>query len=349
MAYKVKKADIHKDKDLLLQLLTNNREKEGYPYEKRHNWLYYQNPYGPATAWIIWNEAAAQPAGFTAVYPRKILVNSKEYTCWNCGDFSIEKKYRTLGIAIKLRRAAKEAVDGGEIPFLYAHPNNRMRLVHLKAGHREIANVRRYALPVRLTHYFQEKKGGKLLAPLLNPLLIGMLKTRFRNPGDYEHLTQDQMHFTEEYRQLCEKVARKVAVVGVRDNIYLTWKYAQHPVNRFQLFNYYEKSKLVGYIVYYENQGTISMTEIFGILDDQCQTNMLRTFVNFLLGTDTSLQTISTVIHDHNPFVRTLKQMGFKQREDATSSAISYAADPGLAKIIHQPGNWYLTSGDRDA
>ncbi|NIU02668.1 MAG: GNAT family N-acetyltransferase [Nitrosopumilaceae archaeon] len=131
MGYIVKDVDIHKEKHLLLNILKANRERPEFPYEQRFDWLYYDNPFGEARAWIIWDEAHDYPAGFTAVFPRKVLVNHKEYICWNCGDFSIEKKYRSLGIAVKLRKAAKECVDRGMVPFLYAHPNNRMVHVHL--------------------------------------------------------------------------------------------------------------------------------------------------------------------------------------------------------------------------
>jgi hypothetical protein len=74
VGYVVKEADIRRDKEILLNIIRANRTRQEFPYEKRYNWLYFENPYGPATAWIIWDETKEYPAGFTAVYPRKMLV-----------------------------------------------------------------------------------------------------------------------------------------------------------------------------------------------------------------------------------------------------------------------------------
>ena len=137
MPYVVKEADLIQEKQRMLSLLTGNRERQGFDYDKRYDWLYLDNPSGKATAWIIWDEKSGDPAGFTAVFPRQILVNGNELTCWNCGDFSIEKAHRALGVAVQLRKEAKHNVDSGKIPFLYAHPNNKMVHIHMRARHKK--------------------------------------------------------------------------------------------------------------------------------------------------------------------------------------------------------------------
>ncbi len=350
MGYVVKEADIHKEKDILLSLLVSNRERENYPYEKRHDWLYYQNPYGAATAWIIWDENNNVPAGFTAVYPRKMLVQGKEYVCWNCGDFSIEKKYRTLGIALKLRKEAKKNVDEGRIPFLYAHPNNRMRHIHLKAGHVQIAWVKRFALPLKVSNYLGERKAARVISSVVaDPIVRGMLKFKFKKTGDYEVQNQETMQFGPEYREICEEVNTGIPVVGLRDETYLTWKFKNHPVVDYQLFNYYENGRLFGYIFFYDFKGTIHVTEFFCRGGASSRRNLLSSFINYLVNENPAAYSISTVIQEYNPFVPILEEAGFKFRDDATSAAIAYSAHPELKEIIHKGENWFLTSGDRDA
>lgn len=348
MGYSVREADIRKDKEILLGILRSNRNRPEFHYEERHHWLYFNNPCGPATAWVIWDEKNEYPAGFTAVYPRKMLLNGKEYTCWNCGDFSIEKKYRTLGVAIQLRKEARRHVDEGRIPFLYAHPNNQMVHIHLKAQHKEIGHMKRYVLPLRVSNYLKERHFGKMAGLALDPLVAGMIKFRFRKSGEYENLSKAEMNFNGQYRALAEEINAAFPVVGLRDEIYLSWKYKNHPIYNYELFNYYEKGKLTGYILYYENSQTLNITEFVCIPDRRVQQNLLSTFINFCVRTKTNICNISTVTQEYNPVIPVMKHDGFKFRDDATSSVIAYSADPELKALVEDGRKWFMNVGDRD-
>lgn len=348
MAYSVREADIRKDKDTLLNILRSNRERQEFPYEKRHDWLYFNNPYGLATAWIIWDDKNEYPAGFTAVYPRKMLLKGTEYTCWNCGDFSIEKKYRALGVAIQLRKEAKRHVDEGHIPFLYAHPNNQMVHIHLRVQHKEIAHMKRYVLPIRVSNYLKGHQFGKVAGLALDPLVAGMIKFKFHKRGEYENLPQEKMEFNEQYRVLTEEINAVYPVLGLRDENYLTWKFKDHPIYNYELFNYYEKGKLVGYILYYEKSQTLNMTEFVCIPDRRVQQHLLSTFINFCVRTKTNVCRISTVTQEYNPVIPVLKHNGFRFRDDATSSVIAYSADPQLKTVVEDGRKWFMNVGDRD-
>jgi len=74
-----------------------------------------------------------------------VRVRGNDVLCWNCGDFSVDQKYRSLGIALKLRRAAKNAVDKGTVDALYAHPNERMAVIYQRVGHTCIGQMNRFA------------------------------------------------------------------------------------------------------------------------------------------------------------------------------------------------------------
>lgn len=349
MGYVVKKADIYKDKSLLLKILKNNRDRINYPYEKRYDWIYYENPYGLATAWIIWDEKNYSPAGFTSVYPRVMLVNGKEMVCWNCGDFSIEKKYRTLGIALKLRKEAKISVDEGRVPFLYAHPNNRMVYVHLKAGHKQIAIVKRFALPVRIDKYLEKYSVAKIFSPAINSIFSKLLKFKYKRIGEYQVSSKLEMDFNDSFRGICDELNREFPVIGLRDKVYLTWKYKKHPIYNYELFTYYEKGKLSGYILFTQSEGIIYIAEIITANNEQLRKNVILTFLNHILYEREKVYSITTVIDELNPVAQTLQEVGFKYRDDATSSAIAYSADPEISNIVLNGRNWFLTLGDRDS
>jgi hypothetical protein len=349
MAYIVKDADVHNDKKLLLDILLENREKKSFPYDQRYDWLYLKNPFGEATAWVIWDDENGTPAGFTAVYPRKMLVHGNEYLCWNCGDFSITKKYRTLGVAVKLRKKAKQYVDRGDIPFLYAHPNNQMVHVHIRVGHRKIAQMKRFALPIRFSKYVANNTLGKVSGTLIDPLVAKALKTKYRKSGDYICVDKSMMNFNGEYLNLCYSINKKLPVIGLRSQDYLNWKYRDHPVFEFRLFNFFQESRFSGFIIFKKDGDTIYMSEVVCPLNDSNSRKLIKTFVHFILNEMQDVSSISTVQQEHNPIIPSLVELGFKYRDDSTSDVIAYGRDIKLKDVIHDGRNWFMNVGDRDS
>ncbi|RMG67763.1 MAG: hypothetical protein D6715_03990 [Calditrichaeota bacterium] len=348
MSYTVTCADLNRDRAILLDILTQNREKD-YPYERRYDWIYLDNPWGKAVAWLIWDDKKQRPVGITAAFPRKILVQGRELTCWNCGDFSIEKPYRTLGIAIKLRKAAREAVDRGEVPCLYAHPNNRMVHVHLKVGHRQIARMKRYALPLRPSKLVSGKSWRGVVSTLVDPPVATLLRLKFRRAGDFELHPPEQFSFSPDHTNLCWELSEHFPVVGLRDENYLTWKYIRHPVHRFYLFNYYQKDRLAGYIVFRLEDGTAAVSEAVTGPEKEAWKQMLSTFLWALLARFPAAKGVSVVTQEFNPLVETMLALGFKFRDDSTSAVIAHTADPDLQPLVLEGKNWFMTVGDRDS
>ena len=349
MGFIVQEADINTEQETLIKILQENRQRENYLYNNRYDWLYKKNPYGKATAWIIWDEEKNIPAGFTAVYPRKMLVKGREYICWNCGDFSIDKKYRTLGVALKLRKEAKKYVDEGIIPFLYAHPNERMVHVHLKAKHKKIGHMHRFAFPIQISNYLGNKSMSKLVGSVLDPIIKKAIKIKFSKVGDFENLSAKEMNFNNTYREICEDINRDYPVIGLRDENYLNWKFKNHPINKYKLFNYYESNQLTGYIIYSEKKNNIYISEIVSKTSEKFQQNLLSTFVNFCVTSGQDINAMSLVVQEYHPLIPVLKNIGFRFRSDATSDVIAYCANSGLKNLVEDGRNWFMTVGDRDA
>lgn len=347
--YTVREADVVKERDILLDLLKRNRQRPDEFHEKRYDWLYLQNPLGQATAWIIWDEENNKPVGFTGVFPRKMLVESKEIICWNCGDFSIDRAYRTLGIAVKLRKAAKDHIDKGNIPFLYAHPNEKMVHIHLRAGHKKLAKMTRFALPIRSGKYLENFVLGKFASRLIDPVISRLLRFKFQAKSNYANFSKQEMQFTDEHEEISRNSGDDSPVMGLRDVEYLKWKYQHHPVYEYQLFNYYLENKLSGYIIYHYNKHTISLVDFIFPVEIQKQTEMLTTFINYCLREMKDISVISTVIQEFNPVIPSLLQCGFRNRKDADSDVIVYSARPELKNVLYNGKNWYMNTGDRDA
>ena len=54
MTVSIRPVDFQKDRSVLVTLLKGNRElADDYPFEKRFDWLYLDNPHGTATGWMV--------------------------------------------------------------------------------------------------------------------------------------------------------------------------------------------------------------------------------------------------------------------------------------------------------
>lgn len=352
MPYIVKEADVLKDRNIMLNILKNNRTGSDSVYEKRYDWLYFNNPDGKAIPWIIWDEKNSIPVGFTAVFPRRMLIDGKETICWNCGDFSIETKYRSLGIAMQLRKEAKKEVDNGRVSFLYAHPNDRMKVVHLKAGHHQLGLMQRHALPLRIDDYFQSKLNNEMLANMaafpVNQLLKLNLILRKKNTK-LEAVFCNTPEFSDKHESLFSALAEKYRVIGIRDRTYLTWKFIDHPNFQFMLMNFYSGDELVGYIIFSGHDSVANIVDCVVHPENLLQ-DIVILFLKKIRIIFPETISISAVTFESNPLTKAMKQLNFRYRDDATSAVITYASpESKLNAILYQKDNWFLTVGDRDA
>ncbi len=355
MGYTVKEADLQKERHIMVAILENNRNVPGFDFNKRFEWIYLNNPTGRARAWIIWDDSHNVPVGFTGVFPRKMYVEGREYTAWNCGDFSIEKKYRTLGVAVKLRKAAREAVNNDEVPFLYAHPNERMELIHLRSGHKKIALMKRYALPFRVNRVLQNYLKSELLARMVaKPInFVLSLKYRFSTFLGLSGSLHDRVQVDERHAYLFEYMKKKFRVIGDRSIEFINWKFGANPNRHYEQFDMYYKNNLVGTVFFTRKNDVIHIIDILIDDFDRFAGQLFRMFINAIRPAyRRRIVSLSFIMQEFNPFIPVLEKLGFKFRDDATSAVICYTSGekhPELESVLYEGRHWFMTVGDRDA
>jgi len=350
MAYIVKEADVQKEKHIMVEILQQNRQRDAFDYGARYDWIYLNNPLGKARAWIIWNEKNNEAVGFTGVFPRAVYVNGRRYVGWNCGDFSIQKKYRTLGVALKLRRAAKEAVDSGQVPFLYAHPNARMEVIHLKVGHKKIAHMQRYAVLLRADRLIARFVPGKFWQKMISVPLNGMLATQYRFVGTegWSAKLHPAVAAGAAHEALFRTMVERFAVIASRDAEYLNWKFAENPNNRYRQLDAYKYGELSGVFFFYIKEDTIYLVDVLLKDMEENAAALFALFLKTVVKEFTRLTSVSFILQEYNPLIPVFKALGFRLRNDGTSGVIAYAASD-LAQDILDGTKWYMTVGDRDA
>ncbi|MGH7496626.1 MAG: GNAT family N-acetyltransferase [bacterium] len=352
MSIVIREADPKADRQAMMDCLLRNRTRyeENDAFVARFDWAYRDNPHGHSKAWLALDQSKNQVVGFTSAFPRRVMVDSKPFLGWNCADFSIDQEYRTLGVAMKLRRAAKDCVDRGEFDFLFAHPNERMRAVHEKVGHQPIGKMVRYAALLRLENKLEALVGNKIaahaLAALGNPFLQFITPGRSRT-GPYDFALVEEKTFGAEYDRLFEKVLRQHRVLVQRDAGYLTWRFLHNPLYRTTSFRMQAGGELKGYVLFHEAKGVAHVMELLVEGQQEERQLLMRALMQHLRRVH--VNAISLRLHDLNPMLATAQQLGFRYRDDATSTVITYAnaAQPYAATVLDGK-NWFMTVGDRD-
>lgn len=335
MSLVVKEVDLASDLPTLSALF-NRGFNVALPPD-RFEWLYRRNPDGRATAWFVVDERSDDLAGCTAVFPRRIQVRgqSRATIAWNCGDFCIMPRYRAGAAAIKLRRAARDGVDAGASPFLYAHPNDRMLQIHLRVGHQPLGRMIRLARPTRATGT------GPLHTIATSALRLARPERLL--PRD-EHEIEGQT-LPSELDELFERLRSSLGTALVRDVTYLKWRFLDCPLSEYRFVIARRGSQLTGYLAFCFVRGQLTVRDWLGIDSRAVRTLFGAAVEQACLAEASSASVTLLETHRHVPLIRAL---GFSTRPE-TSTSITYAPEtlPWRAAVT-SPQAWYMTVGDRD-
>lgn len=316
---------------------------------ERFEWLYRRNPDGPAVIWSVRQGQTGEMVGFTACLPRRILVDGQLHTCWNGADFSVAPRYRTLGPAVKLRRAARLGIEAGRADFLYAHPNNRLAEIHRLVGHEPVGSMIRLVRPLQLGAYIGDRlhspRIGGLAGAVLDPLYrLGCRETWRRPCTDVRFVPN--VRFDGRFDELFERHVHRRRVLGVRDAAYLTWRYGQNPQYATDSLLVEHGERLAGYLLFMEAEGRGMIKDVFPADAPDLVASLLQAAVR--TGWSLGWRSLSIGLLEQSPLLPVLHACGFRLRSDRTQMFAFAPANAGWRDAVYSPACWFLNSGDRD-
>jgi Acetyltransferase (GNAT) domain len=347
MAIVIYEADLIKDQNLLVHTLNQNRART--TDERRYRWLYMDNPFGEAKAWIAMDDRTGGIAGFTAVFPRLMNVDGKDVLCWNCGDFSINKNYRSLGVAIQLRSAATRIVNEGQVPFLYAHPNDRMKIVHLRAGHKVIGQMVRFAMPLRVERCFAPLTGRAWLSSALawaGNTVRSISKYSRRSKRSFRAEIFDEFPTEAPFNSLLEDVRARLPIFGLRNYEYLNWRFGMNPLVRLNTLLLYEMEQLVGYVFYSFKDGVMHINDIFCLPEMDVADALITYLTN--VGWQQGARSVSVTLLESNSLIQSLVRNGYLRRPETSSVIVHASLGLPWTTMLQDQNKWFMTVGDRD-
>jgi hypothetical protein len=323
------------------------RTRETTPSPDVLAWRYLANPQGRALAWVLIDEKTSEIGGFTVVMPRTFLRAGETLRGWVGADFSILPKFRALGPALQLRRAAREAIDRGDADVLVSFPNQRMTLIHERAGHQRLGRLARVARPISVAPQVARRASGAVAGIVAPPIdFARRLSVRLRTrDADVRIAACAVDDLDARFDMLAMSVGQGARIVGLRDAAYLRWRYFGQPGWTGHLLAAERAGMLTGYLVLSERGGAMFVEDLLAI-DNAAASSLVGAAAE--AAAQAGCVSVSFTSLEGGAYLPVLNSLGFHERpEDFTVYA--YVPERHTAhEDASDPSRWYVTVGDRD-
>ena len=339
MAIYVREANLTEDQEILTGLA--QAYLNGNADENRFRWLYLENPFGPARAWIACRDQT-EAVGVAAVFPRRMYREGKTVTGCVLGDLCISTKYRSVGPTLQLQRACLACARSEEFAVAYDFPSSTMSRVYEHLGILPMEKCVRLAKVLRIN----DKIERILPVPALSRPLAAVgnlaLAVNSRRSSDVPGLEVrlDDAPCSSEYSVLAERVGSSCGICTVRNAEYLNWRYRKHPRLKYEFLAARRHSELSAYCTFTTADGNATIAELFGSMDNQVLTNLLQRLVELLRGR--GVATVSIPVLSGDPRAGLLRKLGFWAREAVP--VMGFAGEFTLTS-----SRMFLMHGDRES
>lgn len=307
------------------------REQYGADFDTiaRHEWLYRQNPHGPALTLIGFERASGEPAGQTSVFPRRLSVSGRERLGSIGGDGYVRPHFRRRGIATALHRATLHHMAEAGIELMYGPPEPHNLAALVRAGSRVVCQLRRFVRPLdpnRLAPW------GAYLSPMRRWLRPSRspLKLRQFSPT-YERYVDT----------LWERSASDLSIAPVRDSAFYSWRFSRCPSGKQRAYLILDGGEAIAACALERNG---QRTVILDILAPRKAYEMALEAIASFCRDDAALE---IRLNERGPIASLLWRQGFVPRDRKAFQVLVRDGHP-RAEELCRPRDWYYTTGDGD-
>lgn len=215
----------------------------------RYDWLYLDNPDGPARVWVLEDERTNRIVGSSALLPRRMFAFGREVLGCVVADTWVHPDHRVLFPALKLQRACIDDIRSGTFAMGYDYPRQAMPAVYQRLRLPPVDSLVDYVQLLRFNSFLANRIGYRpvadFAASILNPLL--RIANRARGAQDLA-TTFEAGPRGQEYTEFHASItADKVAVARTAD--YLNWRYHGHFHADHEFFVARRNGAIAGYAV----------------------------------------------------------------------------------------------------
>jgi hypothetical protein len=314
--------------------------------DARFDWVYCQNPHGQGRLWVATDHGGQTIVGIAAAFPRHMRVSGRHELAWVLGDFCVSDAYRSVGPALALQRACLAEIGKGAIRFCYDFPSAGMMAVYRRLGIRPFGMMVRLNTVLRLESRLAGVVGSSAVVRGLGAIANGALAFRHRRRVRTAGL-EVSLHgtpFGAEFTDLYRRYTGHGSVMIERSADYLNWRYLANPVQRHETLTARREGQLVGYVIFRQEDRTAVVVDLFTVDQSGVGIDLVQSVVGH--ARQRGLDAVSISLLESSPWVTSLRQAGFTQRE---TSPVVVHASPEASPNVGDERAWHLLHGDRDS
>lgn len=347
-------SDIHikqfevSEQDALLSFLRtaypNESHKSDFTFWK---WHFLENPYvrpDDIPLWVVksGDKIVGQVAS-TAVELK--LGNEKKHALWTA-DYYLLPEYRRGGLALALFRATANYSK----TLLNLGFNEKAAIVMQGLRWRMLGSINRYHLllyPGNAAKEISRFAPARHLANILYAPLRPSSARLSTNGAALRTVTK----FDASFDELWKDASAQWPCAVVRSSRFLEWQFMRQPGKKYDVLGYYEKDRLLGYIVLFFRKGEHGRVPPKAAISDLCYstTTSQRVIDTLLEGAlrmslERRAGALVTDVLD-NGVEQRLRHFGFRRIKASPQFA---AKTDEHQDLIYERSNWFLTRGDSD-
>ncbi len=307
----VREADLIQDRPVLTALTRGHLRADAD--EKRYQWLYRENPFGEARAWIACDKND-HAIGMAALFPRQMYSHNKIVPGCVLGDLCVAPEHRTVGAALQLQRACLHAVHSGEFAVAYDFPSSTMLLIykHLRIEPtNQSIRMAKVLRADRISRHLNLPGVSRALVDSAN-FVLALEDRALATPTKVEFSLEDSP-CGPEYSELAEEVGSSFGMCTVRSMEYLNWRYRLHPHVPYEFLTARRGGRLLAYCVFTQSADNVTVADFFGEAEDHLLVNLLRKLATLIRRR--GVPTLSLPLLSQDPRRRLLRRVGFRERE----------------------------------
>jgi len=339
MAIHIREANLIDDGMILTGLVQRylNAEADG----ARFRWLYQENPFGPARAWIAC-EQQGEAIGMAAVFPRQMYRDGKIVSGCVLGDLCISPNYRSVGPALQLQRSCLACVRPPEFAVAYDFPSTTMLGIYKHLGISPIGESVRLAKILRADQKVERALRSRLLSRPASAAVNFALAAASRKPENRTDLSfrLETTLCGSEYSDLARRVGSSLGICTLRSAEYLNWRYWRHPHRKYEFLTARRAHDLLTFCTFTMLDGNATVVELFGDMDVQVVTGLLRELARLLRAR--CVATLNVPLLRSDPRIRLLRKLGYWAREAAP--VMGFAGESTLSS-----SQMFLMHGDGES
>jgi GNAT superfamily N-acetyltransferase len=345
MAITVRSARYESESRELVDTLQTNLPH--LPHARLFPWLYLSNPEGRALVWVATDSETDRIIGVAAAFPRRIYYRGEEVRSYVLGDFCIDSRHRSLGLALTLQRACLEGLSHGEVGFAFDFPSRTMLAIYQRLEIEANTTMIRYAKPLRVDRKVAERIPVRAVARALSAVANAGLRLRDdtvkRDNG--LPIAAEPGPWGEEFTQAAREWSPRTGVCVARTAKYLNWRYREHPGQTYEMLAARKGGTLCGYLIHHVNGEDCTIDDLFAENDAVCSALLVEVTT---VARKQRVQTVSAPWLATHPGRQLLEECGFRPRE--SGPVVLLALPRAVQRQVKPPREeWYLTHGDRES